>query len=183
MGFEFGNIETTIKKKNRDAIVENIVLYSRNNNKNKHVLFLLEYPIESIYAKTAIVSWLSKQFIDFDIDIVSASQIKATSDQIKKNGIYRFYRENKSDFTKFIREGQTVVIPFGYALNAITLSPDLSVECFQDHVFNKTYFFSPQINAFVFPIDATPVIFKPVMGGGYVVADFISFAVPLILIV
>lgn len=159
MGFEFGLTNTTVKAKNRNAIVDDICLYSRNNGKKNHILFLLEYPLEGIDIKTALSVWTTKNFPGYDIDIVSASVIKATDDQIKKHGIYRFYLENRSDFNKYIREG-TIVIPFGYVLSAVTLSNDLSTECFHDIVFNKTFFFCQQTNTYVFPIDSIHDLFK-----------------------
>jgi DNA polymerase I-like protein with 3'-5' exonuclease and polymerase domains len=170
MGFEFGNINTSIKKKNQDLIVDNISYLSQKIGKGKHLLFLLEHPIESPMLKLLLINWIKKNFPDFDIDIVSASAINASDEQIKKQGIYRFYLENKSNFDKYIREN-TIIIPFGYALSAITQSFDLSVDCFYDHVFNKTYFFSPQTNTYVFPIDSIGELFKSNIGNSYSLKD------------
>ena len=170
MGFEFGNLNSSIKKKNRDAIVDNICLYSHHKGNKDHILFLIEYPVESLYVKTAFVNFLTKQFPSYDMDIVSASAIRATDEQIKKNGIFRFYLENKSDFNSFIRPG-TIVVPFGYALSAITCSGDLQTDCFHDLVFNKTYFYSPQIGTYVFPINSMNDLFKKGITDAYIPKD------------
>lgn len=170
MGFEFGNLNTTIKKKNRDAIVEDIRLFSLNHGKKDHVLFLVEYPVESVYVKTALATWAKRNFPGWDIDIVSASAIKTTDEQIKKNGIFRFYLENKSDFNSFIRPG-TIVVPFGYALSAIIRSGDLQTDCFHDLVFNRTYFYSPQIGTYVFPINSMNDLFKKGITDAYIPKD------------
>jgi DNA polymerase I-like protein with 3'-5' exonuclease and polymerase domains len=170
MGFEFGNLNSNIKKKNRDAIVDDVCLFSQNNGKKHHILFLIEYPIESIFVRKALVNWVIKNFVGYDFDIVSASAIRATDEQIKKNGIFRFYLENKSDFNSFIRPG-TIVVPFGYALSAITRSGDLQTDCFHDLIFNRTYFYSPQTGTYVFPINSMVDLFKKGITDAYIPKD------------
>jgi DNA polymerase I-like protein with 3'-5' exonuclease and polymerase domains len=171
MGFEFGGINTSVKQKNQEAEVKDTSLLSIRKGRNKHLLFLLENPIRSLGLKTALNNWITKQFTDFDIDIVSASAIQATSEQIKKQGIYRFYLENSSDYSKLIRPDETIVVPFGTALSSIIRGPDLSTECFYDFVFNNTHFYSPQINANVFPIDSVMDLFKLTKDNNYSIKD------------
>jgi len=57
------------------------------------------------------------------------------------------------------------VVTFGYALQGVTLSSDLSVECFYDFVFNKTYFYSSDTGTYVFPCDDLFDLFKITTSG------------------
>ena len=171
MSFDFGDINVSIKKKNQNLIVKELSLYHKISNKERHLLFLLEYPIKELGLQVALLKWVEKQFPGFDIDIISASAINIDNEEtIKKQGIYRFYLENGSEFSTYIREN-TIIIPFGYALSAITRSYDLSTECFYDFIFNKTYFYSPQTGTNVFPIDSVYSLFKETLGGNFTLKD------------
>lgn len=161
MAFEFGEINTSVKLKNQNAITKNLS-YLSTTGKNRHLLFVLEHPLRDRVLIGSVTRWIQKNCPGFDVDVVSASLINATDEEIKKQGIFRFYKDNCIDFNQFIRPGQTVIVPFGYALSSIIKAPDLSTECFHDFVFNKTYFFAPQVGCYVFPIDSVEDLFKPV---------------------
>jgi DNA polymerase I-like protein with 3'-5' exonuclease and polymerase domains len=95
----------------------------------------------------------------FDFDIVTASKVATSKDDIKKQTIYKFYIANSSDYKRFIRPNKTVIVPLGFAISAIIKSSDLSTECFYDYVFNKTYFYAPQTNTHCVPIDSIDELF------------------------
>jgi DNA polymerase I-like protein with 3'-5' exonuclease and polymerase domains len=160
MNFTFGELNTTVAKKDQDRISSRILLHSEAKGRKRHILFLVEHPYPALVIK-GLETWINREFANsYDYDIVSASLLEVSAEEIKKQGIYHFYSQNKSDYEQYLRPSQSIVVTFGSALSAVTLSPDLSYECFQDYVFNKTYFYSPALDANVFPIDGVLQLFK-----------------------
>lgn len=152
MSFEFGNIDISIKMKNQDKIATSIHYGGENKKRDKHILFLIEAPL-SREKSEALSTWIKKEFLNlFDYDIVCPSKLTDGVIEIKKQGIYKYYKENASEYKKYIRPGKTIVITFGIAISSVTRSNDLSYECFQDYVFNDTFFYSPYLDTYVFPI-------------------------------
>lgn len=163
MDFTFGNINLAVSKKNQEKIAVRTHFGSAESRKPRHVLFLVETPLSKIM-ETALNIWIRGIFTKaFDYDIVSASTLGVSEEDIKKNGIFRFYQQNKTQYESYIRPNETVVVTFGMALSAVTLSSDLSYECFQDYVFNKTYFYSPRLDVNVFPVDSLDRLFELVV--------------------
>lgn len=159
MGFVFGNINTALKLKDQDQVLSDICLHSKNTGNEKHVVFLVEAPLDKPRLH-ALTVWIGQHLPDFDFDIVNSSVMKITNEQIKKEGIFRFYKKKRTDFQRFIREDKSLVVAMGFSISAITLSSDLNIECFYDYVFNKTYFYAPQTCSYVFPIDGFDRLFK-----------------------
>ena len=153
MSFEFG-VDIAIKPKNQDKIIQNIVIASLHTYGNAHILLLLEnIPGNRDAFKHFIEEIFKQKLPGFDYDVVVATKINVPLLQIQKHGVYKFYQENHSDFKQYIRDN-TVIITSGYALQAITEDDNLSIECFYDYIFNKTYFFAPQTCTYIFPIDS-----------------------------
>ena len=170
MGFEFGGIEVSTPKKNIEKINNNILLGSSHRGNDKHVLFLVNTPSVPTRLVSVLKNWINVNLLGYDFDIVSASNIDASNEDIKKSSIYLFFIKNRSEFKKYIIPNKTVIVTFGYALQGVTLSSDLSVDCFYDFVFNKTYFYSPDTSTFVFPCDDLFEIFK-FTGSGWMPKD------------
>jgi len=151
--FSFGVLDTSIKMSEQDKKVKDILLTTYTHDKEMgHLLFLVEKPLPNPVTG-ALSTWVRKQFPQYSYDIVTASILDVSVEKIKEEGIYRFYKRAQSDFKKFIRPDRTIVCTLGMAINAITLSPDISVSCFYDYIFNKTYFYSPETDTYVVPID------------------------------
>ena len=71
-------------------------------------------------------------------------------DEDLKNGIIKFYSENRIDLKTYIPEWSKVVT-FGRALFAVTQSNDLEIEGFCDTILNQTSFFSAELKCQIFP--------------------------------
>ncbi len=158
-GFSFG-IDTSITSKNQSKKVGELLVASQHLHGNNHILMLLELPPPNLSRFTQYIKLFFKEYLpNFDYDVVIASAIHATLVEVKKHAIYKFYQDNTSDYYKYIKPN-TVVISSGYALQSITKADDISIECFYDYMFNKTYFYSPQLRHYVFPIDSFTVLTK-----------------------
>ncbi len=159
MAFNFG-IDISVAKKNQDRISSSISIASKHTSGNAHVLLLLEAtPKQSSKFKLAIEILLHQMLPGFDYDVIVASKLSYTAEQIQKHGVYKYYQEYSTDFMVYIKPN-TIIMTSGYALQSITLADDLSVKCFYDYIFNKTYFYSPRTGTYVFPFDALNVVFK-----------------------
>lgn len=157
MSFTFG-VDSSVKPKDQGKILNSICIASKHTYGNAHVLLLLETEPKCVSQFKYSMEVLFKQNLpNFDYDVVVATKLNVSREVIQKQGIYRFYQENGSDFQQYVRDN-TIIICSGYALQAITLADDLSIECFYDYVFNKTYFYSPRTRTYVFPIDAINVV-------------------------
>lgn len=150
--FDFGDIDINVSTKHQEKVTENILYFSVNNNRKKHILVLLELATHGQLLIRPLSNILKEKLPDFDFDIVSATKVKLDKNRIKKETIYRFYEANKSDFKSYIREN-TVILCFGISLSSIIESPNLLISCFYDYIFNKTYFFAPQTGTYVVPVD------------------------------
>ena len=163
MDFSFG-VDTTVKSKNQSKIVNSICIASKHNNNKKHLLLLLESHIKNEdQFKFMIKTMLDIKMPDFDYDVVVSTKLNSNREDIRKAGVYRYYQENKSDYESYINNN-TVIVSSGYALQAITLDGNLSIDCFYDYIFNKTYFYSPRTQTYVFPIDSSSVLFSYEVG-------------------
>ena len=169
-GFEFG-IDLSVKPKYQEKINTNILISSKHTYGNAHVLLLLENRPGSVESFKHYIDNLFKANLPhFDYDVVVAAKLDLNLQAIKKYGVYKFYQENHSDFKRYIQDN-TVIITSGYALQAITESDDLSIECFYDYIFNKTYFFAPQTCTYVFPIDSFTTTLMRWENNGYKSTD------------
>ena len=161
--FEFGGINTKVKMNEQDSLVKEILLHSVKSNTDKHLLILTEKKYTNAQLG-ALSTWLKKHLVGFSYDLVTATILDVSMEKIKKEGYYHHYKRARSDFSRYIIPDKTIVVTLGSALNAITLSSDLSVECFQDYIFNKTYFYSPQTDTYVFPLDGYMSLFQNEQG-------------------
>lgn len=171
--FSFGEIDTSVKKKNINLTSDKgILLHSQDTGKSKHVLILLESLKVSKDLLFSIVAW-TKQGLGpgFDFDIVASSNYSVTREQIKKAGVQDFYEESRSNFKEYIRPTTIAILTSGYALTAVTLNSDITVDGFYDVVFNKSYFYSPYTETTIVPIDSFDHLFKKNDMGAYIRKD------------
>lgn len=153
MSFNFG-IDTSILPKNQNNVIEDILVATKSNNSKHHILLLLENkPDKSGPFKTFIINLFKVYLPEFDYDVVIASKLDMGIEHIKKHGVYKYYQQNHSDFLSYVKDN-TVILTSGYALQAITHSDDLSIDCFYDYVFNNTYFYSPRTLTYILPFDS-----------------------------
>ena len=168
--FSFG-IDIDVKPKFQNKINTNILISSKHTYGNAHVLLLLETMPGSIEGFKHYIDTIFKANLPgFDYDVVVTAKLDFNLQDIKKYGVYKFYQDNHSDYKRYIRDN-TIIVTSGYALQAITEDDNLSIECFYDYVFNKTYFFAPQTCTYVFPIDSFTSILSRWEGNGYKSTD------------
>jgi len=146
------------------------ILSCSNPGVQNNILFVLETPLETskdvedVEAVEILKNCLNFLFKGHVLNwqVISATPLKVSLDDIRRHTIYQFYKQNKTDITKYIIPGRTVIVPFGIALSSIIESDDLSYECFQDSIFNKTYFYSSLYQSYVFPVaPLSELILKP----------------------
>ncbi len=77
----------------------------------------------------------------------------------QSKGMEKFYSKNKIKFEDYI-DPYSKVIPIGRAVYAITESTDIKAETFYDYIFNKTYFYAPEIKSNIFPVDFKSMWFR-----------------------
>lgn len=121
----------------------NPVRYSTDNNPDVTVVIDKPHTISQI-RKYANV--LSNQIDSFQIVSALDHDIKLTS------SITRYYRDNGIDPSKYIKP-RSRVLACGRGMYIFTRSSDLDVKSFYDQTFNKTWFYAPRTESFVFPAD------------------------------
>jgi DNA polymerase I-like protein with 3'-5' exonuclease and polymerase domains len=158
--FEFGMLQETSTRKDIGVVRKDILLHHQHSGKDNHLLFLVETSQYTNQEVKGLVQWINQNVHGFNYDVVAATPLDVDIDFIRKRTIYKFYQQNSSNFMQYVKPGSTIIIPLGIALSAITKSDDLNTECFYDYVFNKTYFYSPQTDTYVYPIDGFLSLFK-----------------------
>ena len=181
MTFSLDPIPIKSSKKHVDQINTDIQIVSIDKGPQApHVLWLVDERPEPVVI-AAIRNLIKNKLSDYSVDVVVATNVNVSTDTMKSEGVFRFFSRTRSQFLRYVRPGKTVILTSGYALNSLTLSSDLSVYCFYDHVFNKTYFYSPYTSTWVFPADSISTAMK--LKGGYPIwADngkfkFLSFQI------
>jgi len=155
MGMESSGFEFGFKPKEKKI---STVLLDVKNNPHKHILFLSDIKPDKQYLFS--FQTICKKIIpNYSYTIVLASKKIGTEELIKKHGIYRFYETEKSDFENYI-QNETVVVSMGMAIQAITLNDNIILQDFYDFIFNRTYFYSPEIKRYVFPVDSWYTLFE-----------------------
>ena len=158
--FSFG-IDTSVSIKNQAKLLESPILESKSTGSAQHLLFLIEtYPPNPEAFTKALRVLFNLEIPTFDYTIMVATKLKVNRDEVQRMGVFRFYQENSSPWLSHVREGSTIVMASGYALQAVTLAKDLSTECFYDYIFNNTYFYSTRSRTNVFPVDSHEQLFR-----------------------
>jgi DNA polymerase I-like protein with 3'-5' exonuclease and polymerase domains len=162
-GFAFGGLSVASTKKSLAAdLIQDIVQIDHTNDKGPYVLVLLdEYYYPDKLKRISI--FLERNGIKNYKAVTSLNCVIPKEDL--KGEISRFYRINQSKWKQHA-EGAKGIIAVGAALYAINQSSDLMTYCFYDVMFNKSYFWSPDANTWVFPIDSFQEIFMPIQYKG-----------------
>ncbi len=155
MDFIFGGLSTSATKKSLAAtpITEIVQLDNTDNplaKNSPYVLILLDthyspkdiQNLKVLLAQRGVVNYRAVVAINCYLD----------KDQLRGE-LSKFYRTNQSKWREYLN-GAKRVIAVGPALYSITESSDLLTHYFYDRVFNKTYFWSQDIQSFVFPVDS-----------------------------
>lgn len=99
---------------------------------------------------------------DYDASILILSVIPFNkAGHTVKTGKKNFYIDNVINLQKYIKP-HSYVITTGSSLYSVS-NGDLRVDNFYDIVFNKTYFYSPILKSYVFPVDALYLWMEPTM--------------------
>lgn len=164
MSFQFGGLNVSASKKTLQAdMVENPVLIEHtSNNGEPYFLVLLDeyYPPAKI---KKIEKFLKRNSIT-NYRAVMSINVRIKKDDIKE-GLAKFYRTNQSNWKEHVLDARAI-ISVGAAMYAINQSSDILVDHFRDIVFNKSYYWSPDAEAYVFPIDSFNDIFAPLAPKG-----------------
>ena len=158
-GFAFGGLNVASTKKSLAAeLIQDIVQIEHTSDKGPYVLVLLdEFYHPDKLRKISI--FLERNGIR-NYRAVNALNCIIPKEDLKGE-ISRFYRINQSKWKQHA-EGAKGVIAVGAALYAINQSSDLMTSFFYDVIFNKSYFWSPDANNWVFPIDSFNEIFAAI---------------------
>jgi len=95
---------------------------------------------------------------DVEYKLIYCYKFKPTEKELTRN-IEKFVLQNVPDLSEHIPRGSKV-LTLGRALYAITKSTSLKVHHFYDIVWNKTWFFDPYTESWVFPVDAMYNFFR-----------------------
>lgn len=169
MGFEFG-LSKQMKKKEASIVQKNPLILTDIKSSHNMIVCIFDtfYPKSLV---TSIKKWININLPDFSVVGITATTLDIVGEDLK--GVVDFYTRNKIDFDKVLEPFKSynkVYIPFGRAIYAITQSDDISVEDFYDFIFNPTYFFSPDLRGYCFPVDHPFALFKN-MNGSFVPCD------------
>jgi len=160
--FAFGGLNVASTKKSLAAeLIQEIVQidHTTSSPKDPYVLVLLdEFYHPDKLRKIGI--FLEKNGVRNYRAVTALNCIIPKEDL--KGEISRFYRINQSKWKQYA-EGAKAVIAVGAALYAINQSSDLMTNFFYDVIFNKSYFWSPDAETWVFPIDSFQDIFAAIL--------------------
>ncbi len=160
MSFSFGGLNTSSTKKvlTADFIKSSLALDHTIPDQPFYTLLLDEAysPVrvarfEKLLLKNGIRSF--KILYSLNVDF-KKSEIKG--------GLAKFYRANQTDWKKHAA-GTKAIFAAGAALYAINKSADITIDCFRDIIFNKTYYWSPDAEAWVFPIDSLEDLYRSIL--------------------
>ena len=158
-GFAFGGLNVASTKKSLAAeLIQDIVQIDHTSDKGPYVLVLLDEFYHPDKLKK-IQIFLERNGIR-NYRAVNALNCIIPKEDLKGE-ISRFYRINQSKW-KDHAKGAKAIIAVGAALYAINQSSDLMTSFFYDVIFNKSYFWSPDADAWVFPIDTFQDIFAAI---------------------
>lgn len=169
MSFEFGGLtpktktkELGMKRKDPCLFVET----TRNNDYQVIVVLDNFYPDK---LTDSFLHWLKKN-ITVNYMVLVATTLECKAEELTQ--IVDYYNRNTIDFSHYIPKEFTnpVYVSVGRAIYSFTGSDELKVESFYDYIFNDTFFYSPKVKSYVFPIDYLQQMFKN-MASSWVIQD------------
>jgi DNA polymerase I-like protein with 3'-5' exonuclease and polymerase domains len=168
MDFVFGGISTSATRKSLTATpISNIVQIDNTKqftaSKSPYVLVLLDTCYSARDIQTLKVFLAQRNIHNYKAVVSLNCYIE--KDKLRGE-LSKFYRTNQSRWKDHLH-GAKRVLAVGPALYSITESSDLLTHYFYDKVFNKTYFWSPDIQAWVFPIDSFVEGGQVFLGNGF----------------
>jgi len=126
-------IDSVVFKSNKDQSYDFVVVLDKNYNYKTREIFLRF--ISSI--------------VDADILVLNCFNFNLDKEP---NKIIDFYADRCIDLKQYIKP-KSKIITVGRALYSIIKSDDLDIKGFYDIIFNKTYFYAPDLDSIIFPID------------------------------
>lgn len=162
MPFEFGNITTKTKKKELSFNKKSPLIYLEDRNTEIQYCILFD----NFYPKlltNSFIKWI-KQNTNNSFIILNSTEIQCTAQEISQ--VVDFYSRHTIDFKQYFPDNfnNIIYMSVGRAIYSFTGSEDLVVESFYDYIFNKTYFYSPKVKSYIFPIDYLTLLFKEING-------------------
>jgi DNA polymerase I-like protein with 3'-5' exonuclease and polymerase domains len=150
-GFAFGGVNVAANKKTLASdMIRDVVQIDHTQEGSPYYLVLLDelYPPQKL---RKIKIFLERNGLK-NYRAVCALNVDIKKDNLKGE-LSKFYRTNQSTWRKYA-EGARAVFVVGAALYSVIQSTDLLTQDFYDIIFNKPYFWSPDAQAFVFPMDS-----------------------------
>ncbi len=160
MGFEFGSLTTQTKRKEINLNQKNPVIHIEQDKNNAMQICIL---LDTFYPKTLLNSF--KKWVElnttYNYIILVATTLDCKAEELTQ--VVDFYTRNTIQIQDYLPAtfNNVYYISVGRSIYSFTESDDLTVESFHDFIFNKTYFYSPKVNSYVFPIDYLVLLFKP----------------------
>ena len=149
--FSFGGIQTTTPKKHLNKKRVDISMYRSPtyNHLAPHLLFITEVPVLNKAKIKSLCIYITKN-TSLPFLIVSATTMLVSIEVVKKDGISEFYRSNSSNFAEYINKN-SIVVPLGHALLALTGDDNVYTTCFTDWLFNETRLYIKKHNCYAYP--------------------------------
>jgi len=148
-------VPRNIDVKRRKDILHDVLLYEGKRGVQPDIWLLQDNVYETYYvdrlvkeAKAAIGPLFGRPV---NINVLCVIPFRAREDKDLKNTIKKFYKKNTIDLSQYIRPGAKIVAN-QRVLYGLMQSDDVNYQGFYDVVFNKSYFYSPDIKSYVFPV-------------------------------
>ena len=162
MSFKFGNLAVTAKKADLDiGIVKTPLIYK----KGEGLLTIVVGEYSPVFDKLfpQLVSFFEEVVYKYSPVPEKGFQIlyglrtqHATFYKPLEKDIVDTYKRNSwsaEELLKYIHPDCPFILTAGRGIYSITKSNELQAKHFYDWVFNKTYFYAPDLNKFIFPIE------------------------------
>jgi len=137
------NIEQNSKR------IENPILYA--TDPNPEIYFLVDTLLKGDLLKNFKL-FMKNRFKEVSYAIVYCFEYVPTEKELSRNLKY-FFWDHSVKLSEIILP-HSKVIAIGRAIHATTFDTDITVQSFNDWVWNKTHFYSPFIKSEVFPVDS-----------------------------
>jgi len=150
----FQAVHKDIDIKRKNSLID-VIQYT--NSSNPEIYILLEEKLNEKILKKFIELIFKEIGQSSSITILSVLPFIPTQKDLAKT-VVDFYIKSSIDLLKYIKPFSKI-ITVGRALYSITKSDALNTKTFYDIIFNKQYFYAPELRSYIFPIDSIPIWF------------------------
>lgn len=148
----FTQISKNVKIKNQHRCISetDIVLYRSCSLDNVELWFLVDNPNRLYNDNAFLFNYIKVKYPHLKFAIVSSTVLKINENDKE---FVKLYRNHKSNYKKLIPE-KSKVVSIGRSIFALTESNDLLPEYFYDEISDMWKFYCPEIQSYVWPVDA-----------------------------